>query len=210
LGSLGGPELLLIFIVALIVFGPRKLPEIGKSVGKMMAEFRKASNDFKQTIESEVEAEKLRDAVRVDPYVPGAASAREAEPPSKAPTDALARSAGPTGELTAETTPEGSVGTTGDSTGASEDLAATTDLTAGAAGPTNAGLADNLGVVPDGDTRSGDRSGTTAADGTPSTDGSGATSGADSPPASGTSASSGELSLGAEPGTVPRSDRSPS
>ena len=41
--------------IALIVFGPRKLPEIGKSLGKMMAEFRKASNDFKQTIESEVE-----------------------------------------------------------------------------------------------------------------------------------------------------------
>ena len=41
-GTLGGPELFLIFVVALIVFGPRKLPEIGKSLGKMMAEFRKA------------------------------------------------------------------------------------------------------------------------------------------------------------------------
>jgi len=46
-GTLGGPELFLIFVVALIVFGPRKLPEIGKSLGKMMAEFRKASNDFR-------------------------------------------------------------------------------------------------------------------------------------------------------------------
>src|SRR2546428_14169438 len=60
-GTLGGPEIFLILVVALIVFGPRRLPEIGKSVGKMLAEFRKASNDFKRTIEDEVEAERLRD-----------------------------------------------------------------------------------------------------------------------------------------------------
>ena len=60
-GTLGGPELFLIFVVALIVFGPRKLPEIGKSLGKMMGEFRRASNEFRSTIESEVEAEKIRD-----------------------------------------------------------------------------------------------------------------------------------------------------
>jgi Tat protein translocase TatB subunit len=66
-GTLGGPELFLILVVALIVFGPRKLPEIGKSMGKMMAEFRKASQDFQRTIEDEVEAEKLREATRIDP-----------------------------------------------------------------------------------------------------------------------------------------------
>jgi Tat protein translocase TatB subunit len=65
-GSLGGPELFLILVVALIVFGPRKLPEIGKSLGKMMAEFRKASNDFRRTIEEEVEADKIREATRID------------------------------------------------------------------------------------------------------------------------------------------------
>jgi len=65
-GTLGGPELFLILVVALIVFGPRKLPEIGKSMGKMMAEFRKASQDFQRTIEEEVEAEKLREATRID------------------------------------------------------------------------------------------------------------------------------------------------
>ena len=65
-GTLGGPELFLILVVALIVFGPRKLPDIGKSVGRMMAEFRKASNDFRRTIEDEVEAEKLREATRID------------------------------------------------------------------------------------------------------------------------------------------------
>jgi len=59
-GTLGGPELILIFIVGLVVFGPRKLPEIGKSLGKMMGEFRRASADFQRTIEDEVETEKLR------------------------------------------------------------------------------------------------------------------------------------------------------
>jgi Tat protein translocase TatB subunit len=66
-GTLGGPELFLIFVVALIVFGPRKLPEIGKSLGRMMSEFRRASNDFRSTIESEVEAEKIRDSMRIEP-----------------------------------------------------------------------------------------------------------------------------------------------
>ena len=59
-GPLGGPELVLILVLALIVFGPRKLPEIGKSMGKLLAEFRKASNDFQRTIEDEVEAEKYK------------------------------------------------------------------------------------------------------------------------------------------------------
>ena len=58
-GTLGGPEIVLILVIALIVFGPRKLPEIGKTMGKMLAEFRKASSDFKRTIEDEVEAEKV-------------------------------------------------------------------------------------------------------------------------------------------------------
>jgi TatA/E family protein of Tat protein translocase len=61
-GTLGGPEVILILVVALIVFGPRRLPEIGKSMGKMLAEFRKASTDFKRTIEDELEAEKSRES----------------------------------------------------------------------------------------------------------------------------------------------------
>jgi TatA/E family protein of Tat protein translocase len=67
LGTLGGPEIILILVLALIVFGPRKLPEVGKSMGKMLAEFRKASNDFKRTIEDEVEAEKAREASEASP-----------------------------------------------------------------------------------------------------------------------------------------------
>jgi TatA/E family protein of Tat protein translocase len=69
-GTLGGPELFLILIIALIVFGPRKLPEIGKSLGRTLAEFRKASHEFRQTIENEVETEKLREATRLEPPLP--------------------------------------------------------------------------------------------------------------------------------------------
>jgi TatA/E family protein of Tat protein translocase len=55
-GTLGGPELFLILVIALIVFGPKKLPEIGKNMGRMLGEFRKASNDFQRTLEDEVAA----------------------------------------------------------------------------------------------------------------------------------------------------------
>src|SRR5213075_1261085 len=59
-GSLGLPELLLIFIVALLVFGPKRLPEIGRTLGKAMGEFKKATDDFKNTIEREVHVEELK------------------------------------------------------------------------------------------------------------------------------------------------------
>lgn len=76
-GTLGGPEILLILVVALIVFGPRKLPEIGKTMGKMLAEFRKASTEFKRTIEDEVDAEKTVGQLAAVP------------PPAVVPADAV-------------------------------------------------------------------------------------------------------------------------
>ncbi len=60
-GTLGMPELILIFVVALLLFGPRKMPQIGKSVGRALSEFRRASNEFKRTIEDEVASDDLRD-----------------------------------------------------------------------------------------------------------------------------------------------------
>jgi sec-independent protein translocase protein TatA len=54
-------EILVIFVLALIIFGPRKLPEIGKSIGKGLAEFRRASNELRQTWEEEVRLEKEKD-----------------------------------------------------------------------------------------------------------------------------------------------------
>jgi TatA/E family protein of Tat protein translocase len=59
-GSLGVPELLLIFVVILIVFGPRRIPEIGRTLGKALGEFRKATDDIKSTIEREVRLEELK------------------------------------------------------------------------------------------------------------------------------------------------------
>jgi len=61
MGSLGMQEIIVIFILALIVFGPRKLPELGKSLGKGLAEFKKASNELKQTWEEEVRLDKERE-----------------------------------------------------------------------------------------------------------------------------------------------------
>ena len=77
-GTLGGPELFLIMVVALIVFGPRKLPEIGKSLGRMMNEFKKASSEFRQTLEDEVEADKRRETARIE--APATVSATVVEP----------------------------------------------------------------------------------------------------------------------------------
>ena len=55
MGPLGFQEIILIFIIALIVFGPKKLPELGRSVGKALGEFRRASNEIKHSIEKEIE-----------------------------------------------------------------------------------------------------------------------------------------------------------
>lgn len=68
MGSLGWPEILMILVVALIIFGPRKLPELGKTLGQSLAQFRKASEDFKRTWEEEVEMEKRRIEAPPAPY----------------------------------------------------------------------------------------------------------------------------------------------
>ena len=56
-GPIGMPELLIIFVIALIVFGPRKLPDLGKSLGRSLAEFKRASNDLRSTLEEEIRIE---------------------------------------------------------------------------------------------------------------------------------------------------------
>jgi sec-independent protein translocase protein TatA len=61
MGSLGMQEIIVIFVLALIVFGPRKLPELGKTLGKGLAEFKKASNELKATWEEEVRLEKEKE-----------------------------------------------------------------------------------------------------------------------------------------------------
>ena len=64
---LGTTELLVIALVALIIFGPRKLPEIGRTIGKGMAEFKRASEDFKRTWEYEVEVERRQTEAAPEP-----------------------------------------------------------------------------------------------------------------------------------------------
>jgi sec-independent protein translocase protein TatA len=56
-GTIGMPELIIIFVIALIIFGPKKLPELGKSLGRSIAEFKRASNDLRNTLEEEVRIE---------------------------------------------------------------------------------------------------------------------------------------------------------
>ncbi len=52
--NLGMPEMIFIFFMALVVFGPKKLPELARQLGKIMAEFKRASNEFKYQLESEI------------------------------------------------------------------------------------------------------------------------------------------------------------
>jgi TatA/E family protein of Tat protein translocase len=61
-GSIGMPELIIIFVIALIIFGPRKLPELGRSLGKSIAEFKRASNELKNTLEEEIRLEEQQQA----------------------------------------------------------------------------------------------------------------------------------------------------
>jgi sec-independent protein translocase protein TatA len=59
-GSIGMPELIIIFVIALIIFGPRKLPELGRSLGKSLSEFKRASNELRSTLEEEIRVEDQR------------------------------------------------------------------------------------------------------------------------------------------------------
>lgn len=63
-GSIGGPEVILLFIAALLLFGPRRLPEIGRTIGKTVADFRRATTDFRMNLEREVRMDELKDAIR--------------------------------------------------------------------------------------------------------------------------------------------------
>ena len=54
MGTLGVPEMMVIFVLALLLFGPKKLPELGRTIGKAMTEFRRASNELKQTFDREM------------------------------------------------------------------------------------------------------------------------------------------------------------
>ena len=83
-GSIGMPELIIIFVIALVIFGPRKLPELGRSLGKSLAEFKRASNELKTTLEEEIRIEEQQ---RAEPVKPAPAATEPAAPtPAAEPT----------------------------------------------------------------------------------------------------------------------------
>ena len=82
-GSIGMPELIIIFVIALIIFGPRKLPELGRSLGKSLAEFKRASNELKSTLEEEIRLEEQRSVLEEKK---AAAAAPSVTTPAATPT----------------------------------------------------------------------------------------------------------------------------
>jgi sec-independent protein translocase protein TatA len=62
MGPIGFPEMLVILVVALIIFGPRKLPELGRSLGRSINEFKRASNELRSTLDEEIRAEERKTA----------------------------------------------------------------------------------------------------------------------------------------------------
>jgi sec-independent protein translocase protein TatA len=97
MGPLGFPELIIIFVVALLVFGPRKLPELGRSLGKGLSEFKRASNDLRQTLDDEIRDEERRTALTtplpasISPTTPPVVAASEADDPQVAEPATVAR-----------------------------------------------------------------------------------------------------------------------
>ena len=87
LGSIGMPEMVIILVIALIIFGPRKLPDLGRSLGKSLAEFKRASNDLRSTLEEEIRLEEQK--TKVEP--PGTA---ESSTPLQSHTDESAGAPG--------------------------------------------------------------------------------------------------------------------
>lgn len=68
--NLGFPEMIFIFLLALLVFGPKKLPEVGRQIGKALAEFKRASNEFKSQLETEIRNLELEEASKQNATTP--------------------------------------------------------------------------------------------------------------------------------------------
>ena len=100
MGPLGIPELIVIFFIALIFFGPRKLPDLGRSLGKSLAEFKRASNELRSTLDDEIQAEE-RKTTAAAPTPPPPVVTEPAALPAPAAPETIAR--GGLGE-TAQTT----------------------------------------------------------------------------------------------------------
>ena len=84
MGPIGLPEMLIILVVALIFFGPRKLPELGRSLGRSINEFKRASNELRNTLDDEIRSEERKAVTEGNPTDP-------ANIPSPAAPDTVAR-----------------------------------------------------------------------------------------------------------------------
>lgn len=103
MGSLGIQEIAFIFVLALLIFGPKKLPEIGRTLGRGMAEFRKATNELKRTINTELALDevptpqplrslnRIMDTLEPRPETPEPAAPTDVSPPGEAPALTEAR-----------------------------------------------------------------------------------------------------------------------
>lgn len=87
--GLGVPELLFILILALLIFGPKRLPEVGRTLGRGLSEFRRASNELKRSIESEIAEEEHREQPRVAVRPAAGTMAVGQSEPVTAPTAAV-------------------------------------------------------------------------------------------------------------------------
>ncbi len=98
-GSIGGPEILLLFLLALLLFGPRKLPEIGRTIGRAVGEFRRATTEFRTSLEREVELEQFKELRNDVRAAVTAADPGPVRPPRAVPAP-IARSAQATDSAT--------------------------------------------------------------------------------------------------------------
>ena len=83
--GIGMPELIIILVIALIVIGPQKLPDLARSLGKGLAEFKRATEDFKQNIEDEAKATEEKERVTREVAAKEVAETVTAKEPEKEP-----------------------------------------------------------------------------------------------------------------------------
>ena len=87
-GSLGFPEILVILLLALMLFGPKRLPEIGRTLGKALGEFRRSTSDLKRSIQTEMTLEEMGAESPEKPRRPNVLRDSESAPPQTTPRQA--------------------------------------------------------------------------------------------------------------------------